>query len=259
MTQHPPIFVITGVPGAGKSTVAAELMRRFAFGIHVPVDDMRELVVAGSASPVPEFTEEARRQFGLARAAAGQIARIYNDAGFAVALDDVLGPADAEEAWGELLVGRDLRHVLLAPDLDTALGRNAMRAGKPFDPAVLVDTIRRLHGLNAPAAYAAYGWRVIDNSALTLEQTVDQILQPAMPASDVRARPVDQHGVLADEIFSYRASKEKVFITWHGKPVMTLKGKEAARFLSKIDGLEGQAAQLVMAKITGNFKRGNER
>ena len=36
--------------------------------------------------------------------------------------------------------------------------------------------------------------------------------------------------------------------------------KEYARkFLAAINGLEGKPAQLVMAKITGNFKRGNER
>ena len=45
----------------------------------------------------------------------------------------------------------------------------------------------------------------------------------------------------------------------HNKQVMILKGKQAQKFLSKIDGLDGKEAQLVMAKITGNFKHGNER
>jgi hypothetical protein len=40
---------------------------------------------------------------------------------------------------------------------------------------------------------------------------------------------------------------------------MILKGKEAQRFIDKIGCLNDQEAQLVMAKITGNFKRGNER
>jgi hypothetical protein len=38
-----------------------------------------------------------------------------------------------------------------------------------------------------------------------------------------------------------------------------LKGKQAEKFIRQISGLEGKDAQLVMAKITGNFKRGNER
>lgn len=38
-----------------------------------------------------------------------------------------------------------------------------------------------------------------------------------------------------------------------------LKGKEARRFVGKIADLNHKEAQLIMAKETGNFKRGNER
>ena len=40
---------------------------------------------------------------------------------------------------------------------------------------------------------------------------------------------------------------------------MTLKGPQAHKFLAKIADLDGEEAQLAMAKLTGNFKRGNER
>jgi hypothetical protein len=70
---------------------------------------------------------------------------------------------------------------------------------------------------------------------------------------------VDKRGVLDEEVFSYRASNDKVFLFWQGKQVMILKGQQAQKFLARIDGLEGKAAQLAMAKITGNFKHGNER
>jgi hypothetical protein len=70
---------------------------------------------------------------------------------------------------------------------------------------------------------------------------------------------IDKRGRLDEEIFSYRESKDKVFIFWHTKQVMILKGKQAQKFLSKIENLDGKEAQLVMAKITGNFKHGNER
>jgi hypothetical protein len=72
--------------------------------------------------------------------------------------------------------------------------------------------------------------------------------------------PEDQRNKLDEEPFDYRISKDgKVFITWHGKQVMILKDLGARKFLKSIDGLSGKAAQLVMAKITGNFKHGNER
>ena len=70
---------------------------------------------------------------------------------------------------------------------------------------------------------------------------------------------VDKRGVLDNEIFSYRISKDnKVFISYEGKQVTTLSGSKASKFITAIEGLEGKEAQLVMAKATGNFKRGNE-
>ena len=48
-------------------------------------------------------------------------------------------------------------------------------------------------------------------------------------------------------------------ITWQGRVVTTLKGREAARFVARSGGLEAGGAQQLMAKMTGNFKRGNER
>ena len=72
--------------------------------------------------------------------------------------------------------------------------------------------------------------------------------------------PVDQRNRFDDDIFSYRATKSgMVLISWQGKHVTTLNGKQAERFLTQIAGLDDRAAQLVMAKATGNFKRGNER
>ena len=71
---------------------------------------------------------------------------------------------------------------------------------------------------------------------------------------------IDKRHRLDEEVFSYRTTKDnKVFISWYGKQVMILKGKQASDFLNKIAGLDHKQAQLVMAKLTGNFKRGNER
>lgn len=70
----------------------------------------------------------------------------------------------------------------------------------------------------------------------------------------------DARGMLAEEPFSYSATKDgKVFVSCHGKRVTILQGKEAERFLTRIDSADAQQAQLIMAKCTGNFKRGNEK
>jgi hypothetical protein len=71
---------------------------------------------------------------------------------------------------------------------------------------------------------------------------------------------IDKRHVLDEQVFTYRVSKDdKVFISWYGKQVAILDGKEALKFISKIEQLGSKEAQLVMAKVTGNFKRGNER
>lgn len=72
---------------------------------------------------------------------------------------------------------------------------------------------------------------------------------------------IDKRNRLDEEPFSYRITKDKtVFIDYYGKQVKILKGKDAEKFIEKMNGAEDtQALQLLMAKITGNFKRGNER
>jgi hypothetical protein len=61
-------------------------------------------------------------------------------------------------------------------------------------------------------------------------------------------------------LFSYRTiANDKVLISWKSKLVMTLKGKEAVRFKLKIENADDVGKQMIMAKKTGNFKRGNER
>jgi hypothetical protein len=62
------------------------------------------------------------------------------------------------------------------------------------------------------------------------------------------------------EDFAYKATKSgKVFISWRGKQVKILAGKEAEKFLALAAGADESEAQLLMAKRSGNFKRGNER
>ncbi len=175
MTRQP-IFLITGSPGAGKSTVATALMQRFAFGLHLPVDDLREWVVSGIAHPVPVWTDETTRQFGLARKATVQIARLYNDNGFAVVIDDVLFEGNVRPELEEPLQGYPLYKILLIPNTETALQRNANRTNKAFDTAVLVETIVNLSGAMLEQNTPASGWIQMDTSNLTVEQTVDEIL-----------------------------------------------------------------------------------
>lgn len=62
------------------------------------------------------------------------------------------------------------------------------------------------------------------------------------------------------EVFTFKDTKDgKVFIYWNGREVKTLNSKNGRKFLTQLNDLDGQAEQLLLAKITGNFKRGNEK
>jgi hypothetical protein len=66
---------------------------------------------------------------------------------------------------------------------------------------------------------------------------------------------------LDENHFSYRATKDgKLLVYWRGKQVRTYKGGEAADVLSEIEAATSDRdVQLALARVTGNFKRGNER
>ncbi|MCM3125687.1 MULTISPECIES: hypothetical protein [unclassified Mesobacillus] len=72
---------------------------------------------------------------------------------------------------------------------------------------------------------------------------------------------IDRRNRLGDEPFSFRVTKDNtVFLDYYGRKVKILKGTEAEKFLKRINAAENSTEeQIVMAKITGNFKRGNER
>jgi hypothetical protein len=60
--------------------------------------------------------------------------------------------------------------------------------------------------------------------------------------------------------FAWQATKDgRVRLSWRGRVVKTLAGARAARFLREIDAADEDEAQILMAKATGNFRRGNER
>jgi hypothetical protein len=62
------------------------------------------------------------------------------------------------------------------------------------------------------------------------------------------------------EDFSYQKTKDdKVLISWRHKSVVTLKGHKAQSFLAQTNDADEEELQLLMARVTGNFKRGNER
>ncbi len=62
----PAIWLINGIPGAGKSTVSRLLAARFSRGVHIEGDVLQErFIVSGGVNPGGEPADEAQRQIEL--------------------------------------------------------------------------------------------------------------------------------------------------------------------------------------------------
>ena len=60
--------------------------------------------------------------------------------------------------------------------------------------------------------------------------------------------------------FSYSTRADgSILISYHTAPVTILRGRSAERFVTRIAHADEAASQQLMARATGNFKRGNER
>lgn len=65
---------------------------------------------------------------------------------------------------------------------------------------------------------------------------------------------------MGHERFHYTLHKgDKVRIFWEGRCIMTLGGHRGAELIQELNGVSDAEAQYIMQRITGNFKRGNER
>ncbi|GGE61357.1 hypothetical protein [Priestia taiwanensis] len=73
---------------------------------------------------------------------------------------------------------------------------------------------------------------------------------------------IDKRNKLSEEPFSYQITKKgTVVIYYKGKQIKIVKDREAERLIARIQEVKESITdvQLLLAKITGNFKRGNEK
>ena len=66
---------------------------------------------------------------------------------------------------------------------------------------------------------------------------------------------------MGHETFSYRIHKDGIVrIFWEGRCVMTLGGQRGQKLIDRLTATkEEDAVQRLLQRVTGNFKRGNER
>jgi predicted kinase len=124
------LFFLTGPPAVGKSTTAHALATRFDKSIHIPVDDLREMVVSGLILPSEDWSQALVEQLALARQTAVQMALVYREAGYTVVIDDFWDPNSRLSEYTLLFTEANTHKILLLPNQEAAKSRNIKRSQK---------------------------------------------------------------------------------------------------------------------------------
>jgi deoxyadenosine/deoxycytidine kinase len=170
------IIFITGMAGAGKSTVGRLVARHFPKSLFIQVDELRAKMVKGYARPEGGiFTEEAIQQFQMARSTAIYMARLYANQGVDVVIDDVCAPPNFLEQYAALFEIPDVHRVLLYPRAAVVIERIKQRGG-PWEHIKYVPAI-----YSYVDSMSKVGWIVLDSSDWTIEQTVNEVLSNIAP------------------------------------------------------------------------------
>jgi gluconate kinase len=162
------VFLVTGIPGSGKSTISEALAKRFPLAAHIEGDRLQNLVVSGAHWPSVDTNPEADRQILLRARNAAALARSFYQAGVVPVIDDVVVRCRHLDFYFDHLGRLPVRLVVLAPTPDMAAGRIALRDKKLAEDWSFLDAAMR-------EELASKGtW--IDSSTLTVEETVDAVL-----------------------------------------------------------------------------------
>ncbi len=130
------VLILTGPPGAGKSTVAADLARRAERGVHLESDAFFRFLVSGYVEPWrPESHDQNEVVMGIvAEAAAG-----YALAGYFTVVDGIVIPRWFLGTLRDVLLAKGLAvaYAVLRAPLQDCVRRVDQREGGPLaDPEV---------------------------------------------------------------------------------------------------------------------------
>jgi predicted kinase len=163
------VYLVGGIPGAGKTTIARLLTAAMPRAAHVEADVLQRMLISGGVWPHQEPHDEAMRQLRLRGHHAAMLADSLVKHGFSAVVDDVIIGSRVDELCAAVCT-RPLFLFMLTPGLDVVARRDDSRPGwkragsrwHDLDDVVRHETPRR--GL----------W--IDSSDLTPEETVEQII-----------------------------------------------------------------------------------
>ena len=173
MMRRGPVLLLTGPPGAGKSTVADLVARRFDRAVCLEADWFWTTIVRGLRPP---WTTEADDQNRTVLTAWATAAAAFADGGYSVVVDGIIGP------WHLDLVSAALggpecetHYVVLRPPLAVTLARARSRVPRSARSAPLTaeEPIRTMW--ERFAELGPYEDHVLDSSDLGPQETAELV------------------------------------------------------------------------------------
>lgn len=162
------IWLINGIPGSGKTTTAAALARRLPRAAHVEGDRLQDMILAGGVWPGQQPEAESNRQLSLCVRNQCLLAQSFARENMDCVIDFVIVNPDRVAEYRSHLDGLELRLVTLAPGIETALQRDALRDKRVAGFWTHLDAAMRRDLADTGL------W--IDNAALSVEEVIDRIL-----------------------------------------------------------------------------------
>jgi len=164
------VIVLTGPPGAGKTTVARVLADSLPASVHLHADDFWHYIRQGRVAP---YLPEAHQQNQIVMDVIAQAAFCYAAGGYQVVCDGIVGPWFIG-VFRTVATARaiPLHYVIVRPDQATALRRARRR---PSHALTNPGPIRQLH--REFTDIGAYERHVFDNTWLEPQATADAVLR----------------------------------------------------------------------------------
>jgi chloramphenicol 3-O-phosphotransferase len=161
------IIIISGSPGAGKSTVSRILAENSPHekAVHIHTDDFYQYIKKGYIAPWQNGSGDQNETMILSAAAS---AEIWADGGYEVFADGTIGPWFIDP-WLELVKkGFDVRYIILRPDEQATVSRVIDREKNQFFP-LTDEVVKNLW--NSFADMGIYESHKIDTTGLTADES----------------------------------------------------------------------------------------
>ena len=187
MQQHgPALIVVSGTQGAGKSTIAQLLARRFDPGAWVSADALHKMIVSGGRWPEgAAMSGTAERQLSLRLKNACLLGQSFVENGITAVLDDLVIGSRVDELLNHL-AGQRFLFVMLTPRREVIRERERGRGTALWEQWEWLDDEIRT---KTPRIGL---W--LDSSDQTAEETVDEIMARAWTEGLVEAPPRPKGG-----------------------------------------------------------------